>query len=289
MRSNGGLIGGKKTVSTSAASGIWAIRDVQREKGASNWVLNIPIITYLVVAGGGGGGSGQATLYMGGGGGAGGYRSSVVGESSGGGASAETPITAALGTNYLVQIGSGGAFTNSTGAGGSNGGNSIFSTITSTGGGGGSGNNGGQNGGSGGGASYTNNTVGNGTANQGYNGGSYTTGGAGTHGGGAGSSGNAPSYGLGLSSNITGAAVVRGRGGQWFSYGAIPANTGAGGHYGRPVAGEEATNGSSGVVILRYPSFFTITIGAGLTGSTSTVDGQKVTTITAGSGNVSWS
>ena len=37
MRSNGGIIGAKKTVSTSAASGIWAIRDEQREKGASNW------------------------------------------------------------------------------------------------------------------------------------------------------------------------------------------------------------------------------------------------------------
>lgn len=37
MRSNGGLIGPKKTVSPSAASGIWAIRDAQREKGADNW------------------------------------------------------------------------------------------------------------------------------------------------------------------------------------------------------------------------------------------------------------
>ena len=37
MRSNGGLIGAKKTVSTSAASGIWAIRDAQREHGISNW------------------------------------------------------------------------------------------------------------------------------------------------------------------------------------------------------------------------------------------------------------
>jgi hypothetical protein len=41
-------------------------------------------------------------------------------------------------------------------------------------------------------------------------------------------------------------------------------------------------------VILRYPSSYTITIGAGLTGSTSTVAGKKVTTITAGTGNVSW-
>ena len=37
MRSNGGLIGTRKTVNTSAASGIWAIRDAQREHGISNW------------------------------------------------------------------------------------------------------------------------------------------------------------------------------------------------------------------------------------------------------------
>jgi hypothetical protein len=40
--------------------------------------------------------------------------------------------------------------------------------------------------------------------------------------------------------------------------------------------------------VLRYPAAYTITIGAGLTGSTSTVGGNKVTTITAGTGNVSW-
>jgi hypothetical protein len=39
---------------------------------------------------------------------------------------------------------------------------------------------------------------------------------------------------------------------------------------------------------LRYPSSLTITIGAGLTGSTSTVGDNKVTTITQGTGNVSW-
>jgi hypothetical protein len=33
----------------------------------------------------------------------------------------------------------------------------------------------------------------------------------------------------------------------------------------------------------------TITIGTGLTGSTTTVGSYQVTTITAGSGNVSWS
>jgi hypothetical protein len=62
------------------------------------------------------------------------------------------------------------------------------------------------------------------------------------------------------------------------------ANTGGGGGAGRTVGG----NGGSGVVILRYPTSLTITIGAGLTGTTSTVGSKKVTTITAGSGNVSW-
>jgi hypothetical protein len=47
-------------------------------------------------------------------------------------------------------------------------------------------------------------------------------------------------------------------------------------------------NGGSGIVILKYPSAVTITIGAGLTGSTATVGSNKVTTITAGTGNVSW-
>jgi hypothetical protein len=42
------------------------------------------------------------------------------------------------------------------------------------------------------------------------------------------------------------------------------------------------------VVILRYLSARTITIGAGLTGTTATDGSHKVTTITAGTGNVSW-
>jgi hypothetical protein len=42
------------------------------------------------------------------------------------------------------------------------------------------------------------------------------------------------------------------------------------------------------VVILKYPDNYTITIGAGLTGSTATDGSYKVTTFTAGTGNVSW-
>ena len=92
------------------------------------------VIDYLVVAGGGGGGS----RGHGGGGGAGGLRSSTG--ATGGGGSLESALSAIVGTNYSVSIGSGG----SGGAGGSNnsgvnGGNSSFSTITSSGGGYGSG------------------------------------------------------------------------------------------------------------------------------------------------------
>jgi hypothetical protein len=42
-------------------------------------------------------------------------------------------------------------------------------------------------------------------------------------------------------------------------------------------------------VILKYPDTRTITIGGGLTGSTAAASGgYKVTTITAGTGNVSF-
>jgi hypothetical protein len=48
--------------------------------------------------------------------------------------------------------------------------------------------------------------------------------------------------------------------------------------------------GGSGTVILKYPDTKTITIGAGLTGTTGAPSGGfKVSTITAGTGNVSWS
>jgi hypothetical protein len=54
-------------------------------------------------------------------------------------------------------------------------------------------------------------------------------------------------------------------------------------------SGSPGKAGGSGVVILRYPDAYTITIGSGLTGSTATDGSNKVTTLTAGSGNVSWS
>jgi hypothetical protein len=48
-------------------------------------------------------------------------------------------------------------------------------------------------------------------------------------------------------------------------------------------------SGGSGIVIFKYADTLTITIGAGLTGSTASASGGfKVTTITAGTGNVQW-
>ena len=47
MRSNGGIIGAKKTVSINAASGIWSINDARREKGASNWPVHAPLYRYF--------------------------------------------------------------------------------------------------------------------------------------------------------------------------------------------------------------------------------------------------
>ena len=101
MRSNGGLSGAKKTVNDSAASGIWSIRDAQRERGASNWPTLPPLtVNYLVIAGGGGG------ERAGGGGGAGGLRSTVT--ATGGGGALESALSPALTTNYTVTICSGG-------------------------------------------------------------------------------------------------------------------------------------------------------------------------------------
>ena len=69
------------------------------------------------------------------------------------------------------------------------------------------------------------------------------------------------------------------------------ANRGGGGGGGRSGSGGNGglgAAGGSGVVIIKYPDTRTISIGAGLTGTTATSGSYKVTTITAGTGNVSW-
>jgi hypothetical protein len=237
-------------------------------------------IEYLVIAGGGGGGSGTA-----GGGGAGGYRTNVSGATSGGGASAEGTFSVTP-QAYTITVGAGGAggvVSTNLPASGSN---STALGITSIGGGaGGEGNpnnsfTNGLNGGSGGGSwQYSSNsgTAGSGTTGQGYAGGASPNNG-GSGGGGAGAVGVAastgyPNGGAGVSSSITGSAVVRGGGGGGgknptagvggaggggngnASNGATTAgaaNTGGGGGAGYSHASGNGSNGGSGIVIIRY-------------------------------------
>ena len=120
-------------------------------------------------------------------------------------------------------------------------------------------------GGGGGGGHHTGATAGNG--------------GLGGGGGGGGNNNQGIGGGSSLNSGLSGSGINGGAGG---------ANSGGGGGGGGGTNGGVGAAGGSGVVILRYSSTFTITLGAGLTGSTTTVSSNKVTTITAGSGNVSW-
>lgn len=272
-----------------------------------------PVTTsYLLVAGGGGGGS-----YIAGGGGAGGLRTSY-GSTSGGGASSESSLTLTASTNYTVTVGAGGA-KGVSGTGSANGANSVFSTITSVGGGGGgasanpAGSGGpysgqsGANGGSGGGTAYhyTDSTgvlFGSGTTNQGYNGGNGHIGGASFGGGGggaagagssSGSGGSGTAGGAGLSVSITSSSVTYaagGRGGGNTNPGARPNaanNSGDGGD--GSYQGNGAGNGGSGVVVIRYANYFTLSASGGLTLSTTTDGSDKITTFTAGTGNISFS
>lgn len=254
-------------------------------------------VEFLVIGGGGGGGSGIG--YTGGGGGGSHF--------GGDGYDIFLPTS----TNFEVVVGAGGAVN-------VNGSQSFFYNITAEGGGAGgnggvNGSNGGNGGGAGGGDNASPRVGGVSTTPVGFDGGdNFPQSGVGPAGGGGGAGGdgdNAASSvagdgGIGASSSITGSAVLRaGGGGGGIITGtagsgndgggdgstgtgtAGTANTGGGGGGG----GTTGAAGGSGVVILRYPNTYTITLGAGLTGSTATDGNDKVTTITAGSDTVSWS
>jgi hypothetical protein len=248
-----------------------------------------PRFDFLVIAGGGGGGRNGA-----GGGGAGGYRCSVDGENSGGGKPAVVPATFTLGETFRVTIGAGGAGRTGSGGNGLSGTLSEFYAFDSTGGGGaGSQNTVASDGGSGGGRGDGTSAPGQPRNGQGFVGGGTTDRGGG---GGASAAGSGFNGGNGVSSSITGTAVTRGGGGAatggtgGTGGGGNPgaaggANTGGGGGGGTTNTTDGA-NGGSGFVALKYPDTFTLTVGAGLTSSTSTAGGFKVTTFTAGTDTV---
>ena len=265
---------------------------------------------FLVVAGGASAGSSAGGGS--GGGGAGGMRYGASSGTSGGGASAESPITIALGTVYTITVGAGGAAnTNGIGNDGSN--SSIsgsgLTTITSTGGGAGSINvNPAHSGGCGGGGPENSPyTAGSGTSGQGYGGGNGQAGqgggGGGTGAAGATASGGAHG-GTGTACPITGTSTYYGGGGGG-SRNSNPGGTGGtgGGGNGGPGSGGSGTvtsgtantggggggtyssgagtaSGGSGVVILRV---LTSKYSGTTTGSpTVTTDGSyKVIKFTA--------
>ena len=287
-------------------------------------VATNPLLTvnYLVVAGGASGG----TNY-GGGGGAGGLRSTVTATGGGGSLETGLAPTLSTNYTVTVGAG-GASLAEAVGTFlGNNGSNSVFSTITSIGGGGGgsrysthtSPNSGGSGGGAGDNHPAQGIPGGAGTANQGYAGGGTTfVGYLGSGGGGAGAVGansNVGGHGgIGVATTISGSSVYYaggggganassysnrgaggtgggGEGGYLSNYSGVAGTTstgGGGGGGGDSGISRVSGAGGSGVVILSYPSAYTITISAGLTGSTATVSSNKVTTITAGTGNVSW-
>ena len=266
-------------------------------------------IDFLVVAGGGGTGGyawAGTTMYNGGGGG-GGFRSSTDGR--GGGLASDAALVSSFATNYTVTVGAGGAAGSGQSASGGTGADSVFATITSKGGGGGGASSGnGLDGGSGGGSGsfHSNGTSGTGGAAltspvvHGFRGGNSTgnnssPGSAG--GGGAGGQGvdhtsgqNGTNGGPAMVATITGSNVYYAAGGGggrgWGgSNGSAGTNARGGANSGDGRTGGQGA-GESGVVILRYPSGVTITVGSGLTSTTATVGANKVTTFTSGTGNV---
>ena len=313
--------GGVSMVYVDATQG-WIAYNAANETATALNPLPPLEVDYLVVAGGGAGGAGLPGAGNGGGGGAGGLRTSY-GSTSGGGASAETSLSLTTATNYTVTVGAGGTSTTSTS---SNGNDSVFSTITSIGGGYGEFNAGsydGADGGSGGGTTNNSSTNGSGTANQGYDGGIFissssnyypASGGGGASQQGFGANGTvAGAGGAGLEVNIIGGtgnyyagggggsggpgattgglggAGGGGNGGLNTSGTAGSPNTGGGGGGSQNSISRAGGAGGSGVVILRYPNTYTVTIGAGLTGTTATDGSDKVTTFTAGTGTISFS
>ena len=292
---------------------------------ADNIEIDAVAVNYLVIAGGGGGAGSGGNGNGSGGGGAGGYRSAYNNETSGGGGSAETALSIVPNTNYTVTVGAGGAGGAAVGqnAGGNNGAvgsDSVFSSVTSLGGGfGGKLTTAGGTGGSGGGGGASAAVGGSGTTNQGYAGGDGTTSGnpyCGGGGGGAGEIGNTDGTGYGgdgVASTITGSSVIRGGGGGGGRYTSASGTTGIGGDGGGgdggmsggpdggvvntggggggaswPSTGTGYTGGTggSGIVILRYPNTSTLTAGGTLVHSTATDGSDKITTFTAGTGNI---
>ncbi len=252
-----------------------------------------PATNYSVVVGTGGlpstntvrGGSGTqsqfSSIYASGGGGGGseadvssGFRAGASGGSGGGGCYINTGAGGAGG------LGNSGSYSPPEGY---NGGNGALAAGSNYGGGGG-----------GGAGSVGSNAPGSG---QGGNGGlgvsNSITGTSLFYAGGGG--GGAQNSGVGATPG-SGGSGIGGTGGVYNGASSTPGavNTGSGGgggaYYGSNPVTAAGSAGGSGVVVIKYPSSYSISQSGGLTLSTSTaVAGYKITSFTLGSGTVSFS
>jgi hypothetical protein len=283
----------------------------------SGLTIAVPItVDYLVVAGGGAGGGHVTPNAYGAGGGAGGYltgteNTAVIGTNY--------LITVGAGATSGTNGSNSQAFSTTATGGGGGGWYTSGQPASSIGKDGGSGG-GGSSGWAGSGMPpFPGGSKVSGQGNDGgecNNSGGYQSAGgggagaAGTNVSGAGGAGG--NGGVGLSSTITGSSVFyagggggegwngvagaggNGGGGAGASYNPTvgpavsgTANTGGGGGGAAGVAGAGGAGGS-GIVILRYPSSYAITVPGGLTATTdsTTVANTKITTFTAGTGNI---
>jgi uncharacterized delta-60 repeat protein len=284
-------------------------------------IVNLPAFEMLMIAGGGGGGAGGNDENGGpGGGGAGGYRyiSSIplntgitytVTVGGGGAAFARGGDSWISGTGLTESPSGAGANTIKAYGGGYGGRDASGQQAGASGGSGGGGGGGGWGGSYAGGAGNTPAT----DPSQGNNGGSSnffgaSSGGAGGGGGGAGELGanasgdSGGNGGIGAESSITGTVVRRAGGGGGRKRGGSGGTNGTGGLGGGGNAGSPGqgntgggggalSTGGSGIIILKYPSYLTLTrIAGGLSLETSTaVPGYKITSFTAGTGTIQFS
>ena len=315
-RGTAGYIG--RGVDGAFGKGIWTIQEVYERALDSRWP---PLfIDFLVVAGGGAGGNEPSPFVQvngGSGGGAGGVLTGTL----------SVPLAVTFFVS-IGAGGSPSAVASLRGGSGVNSFFGTISAIGGGGGGGAYQGEGATNGGSGGGANTQATsgvaTAGLGASGQGNNGGSVSPAGGGGAGSVGGNSGGGVSGlgGSGFLSLISGTSVFYGGGGGGGGYrqigGAITnlpgsggtggggtganggfadgtagsSNTGGGGGGGGNTGNSSSFNGKaggSGIVILKYPNGATISNpGGGLTFTTATDGTYKVTTFTAGTGNVSF-
>jgi hypothetical protein len=261
-------------------SNIFAAQKFSRASMASNSIaLTGPFaLNYLILGGGAGGNRGLSNSNYGSGGAAG-----IV---------LEGTTSVSFNVGYAIAIGGGGSGGTTNGGGGTVGGSSSFigGLISLTATGGNPPNFGSKTGGS----------------NANFSGG--TAGGTWPGGGGAGSGagGNERNGGAGAVSTIDFTQRGGGGGGGGFSSGGNNAGSGGGGGGGAGAelfgssgatntgsggggADNGAGNGGSGLVIMKFADTRTITITGGLTSSTTTANGFKTVTFTAGTGTVTFS